>query len=270
MTKNETKTFMYKEYLDFMIPLAKKVGELQLSYFRSDRLEITAKSNIADVVTRADKESEELIAATVFEKFPDHKILGEEGGFRGNEHSDFLWVVDPLDGTTNFSQGLSIFSTSIALQYKGETIAGVVFAPYLDEMYVATKGGGAYMSYHGRELEKIQVAQKQSLDCSVVATGFPYDKASNADNNSKEAMRILPLLRDLRRLGSAAHDLCSVACGVLDGYWEISLKIWDVCAGILILEEASGVASYYRSDRGISVIAGNETIARKMEDVICG
>lgn len=260
---------MYKEYLDFMLPLAQKVGELQLSYFRSDRLEIATKSNISDVVTRADKESEELIAKTVFEKYPDHKILGEEGGFRGNEHSDYLWVVDPLDGTTNFSQGLSVFTTSIGLQYKGETIVGVVYAPYLDELYVATKGGGAYMAYHGRALEKMHVSQKQDLNCSVVATGFPYDKATNPDNNSKETNRIVPLLRDLRRFGSAAHDLCSVACGVLDGYWEMSLHIWDVCAGILILEEAGGMVKYYRDDRNISVIAGNEIIVKKIEEVIC-
>lgn len=261
---------MYKQYLDFMIPLAKAVGELQLAYFRSDRLEIDTKSNISDVVTRADKESEDLIAATVFAKFPDHKILGEEGGFRGNEHSDYLWVVDPLDGTTNFSQGLAVFTTSIALQYKGETIAGVVYAPYLDELFVATKGGGAFMAYHGRGLEKIAVSDKQELNCSVLTSGFPYDKAVNPDNNSLETNRIVPLVRDLRRFGSAAHDLCCVACGVLDGYWEMSLKIWDVCAGILILEEAGGVVSYYRPDRGISLIAGNEIIVGKIEEVIRG
>ncbi|MBP1618062.1 MAG: inositol monophosphatase/fructose-1,6-bisphosphatase family protein [Bacteroidetes bacterium] len=259
---------MYQEYIDFIVPLAKQVAKLQLSYFRTDRLGIETKSNISDVVTRADKESEELIAKAIFEKYPDHKILGEEGGFRGNEDSQYLWVVDPLDGTTNFSQGISIFSISIALQYNGETIAGVVYAPYLDELFVATKGGGAYMAYHGGELKKIHVAGKKYLDSSVIATGFPYDKVTNPDNNTKEASRIVPLVRDLRRLGSAAHDLCCVASGILDGYWEMSLKIWDVCAGILIVEEAGGKVLHYRDDRSLSVIAGNETIARQIREII--
>ncbi len=259
---------MYQEYIDFIVPLAKQVAELQLSYFRTDRLGIETKSNISDVVTRADKESEELIAKAIFEQYPDHKILGEEGGFRGNEDSDYLWVVDPLDGTTNFSQGIAIFSISIALQYKNETIAGVVYAPYLDELFVATKGGGAYMTYHGGELKKINVAGKEHLDSSVIATGFPYDKAANPDNNTKEASRVVPLVRDLRRLGSAAYDLCSVASGILDGYWEMSLKIWDVCAGILIVQEAGGEVLYYRDDRNLSVIAGNKVIARQIKEII--
>lgn len=259
---------MYQEYIDFIIPLAKKVGELQLSYFRTDRLGIETKSNISDVVTRADKESEELIANAVFGKYPNHKILGEEGGFRGNEDSEYLWVVDPLDGTTNFSQGIPIFSISIALQYKGETIAGVVYAPYLDELFVAIKGGGAYMTYHGGEIKKIQVSRKEHLDSSVIATGFPYDKSTNADNNTREVSRVAPLVRDLRRLGSAAYDLSCVASGILDGYWEMSLKIWDVCAGILIVEEAGGQVCYYRDDRSLSVIAGNELIVKHIKEII--
>lgn len=259
---------MYQEYIDFIIPLAKRVAELQLSYFRTDRLGIETKSNISDVVTKADKESEELIAKVIFEKYPDHKIFGEEGGFRGNENSEYLWVVDPLDGTTNFSQGISIFSISIALQYKNETIAGVVYAPYINELFVATKGGGAFMAYGDGELKRIHVSQKERLDSSVIATGFPYDKVTNPDNNTKEASRIVPLVRDLRRLGSAAYDLSCVACGVLDGYWEMSLKIWDVCAGILIVEEAGGEVCYYRNDRSLSVIAGNKEIVRQIREVI--
>lgn len=255
---------MNSEYLDFIIALAKKVGNLQLSYFRTDSLEIETKSNISDVVTRADKESEELIAQTVFERFPDHKILGEEGGFRGNENSEYLWVVDPLDGTNNFSQGIALFSVSIALQYNGETIVGVVYAPYLDELYYAEKGKGAYMQYHGGQAKKIAVACKNHLSNSVVASGFPYDKAINPDNNTAEASRIIPLVRDFRRLGSAAYDLCSTACGTLDGYWEMNLKIWDVCAGILIVEEAGGVIVHYRSNRGISIIAGNKAIVNEL------
>lgn len=255
---------MHKEFLDFAIDLAHKVGELQLVYFRSDRLHVITKSNHADVVTLADKECEELIARTVFERYPDHKILGEEGGFRGNENSEYLWVVDPIDGTTNYSQGLSYFTCSIALQHKGETIVGVVYAPYVNELFAASKGGGAYMAYRGGEMKPIRVSDKQSLCDSVVATGFPYDKDVNPDNNCRNVEAILPHVRDLRRLGSAAYDLSNVACGILDGYWETCLKIWDVCAGLLILEEAGGVAVNYRKDRGICLVAGNQTIVKEI------
>jgi myo-inositol-1(or 4)-monophosphatase len=259
---------MYKDYLHFIIELAHKAGNLQLSYFRSDNLNIDTKSNISDVVTRADKESEELIANAIFERYPDHKLLGEEGGFRGNENSDYLWVVDPLDGTTNYSQGLPIFCVSIALQYKNEAIVGVVYAPYLQELFVATKGGGAFMASGTDDLKRIQVSQKQFLASSVVATGFPYDKSENPDNNAKQVAAIVPLVRDLRRLGSAAYDLCCVASGLLDGYWEMSLKLWDVCAGNLIVEEAGGVVCDFRHDRGISEIAGNSTLVQKIESEI--
>ena len=145
---------MYDELLKFAVQLAKAAGGIQLAYFRGDKLSIETKSNVYDVVTRADRESEELIAGMIAERYPDHAILGEEGGCRGNAASDWRWVVDPLDGTTNYSQGLPLFTVSIALQYRGETIVGVVYAPYLNELFTATKGGGAYLQYASREPER--------------------------------------------------------------------------------------------------------------------
>lgn len=128
----------------------------------------------------------------IAERYPDHAILGEEGGCRGNAASDWRWVVDPLDGTTNYSQGLPLFTVSIALQYRGETIVGVVYAPYLNELFTATKGGGAYLQYASREPERIRVGEKQTLATSVIASGFPYDKDVNPDNNSDNVARIIP------------------------------------------------------------------------------
>ena len=160
---------MYDEFLNFIFPLAKGAGEIQLAYFRGDDLGIETKSNAYDVVTRADKESEAYIAAAILERWPDHEILGEEGGSMGCAGSDWRWVVDPLDGTTNYSQGLPVFSVSIALQYRGETIAGVVYAPYLNELFTATKGGGAYLQYASRESERLRVGEKQTLATSVIA-----------------------------------------------------------------------------------------------------
>ena len=154
---------MYREFLDFIFPLAEGAGKIQFAYFRGDDLAIRTKSNVYDVVTRADKESEAYIAAAILERWPDHEILGEEGGSMGRAGSDYRWVVDPLDGTTNYSQGLPVFSVSIALQYRGETIAGVVYAPYLNELFWASKGGGAYMKSRSGEVKRLHVSDKQTL-----------------------------------------------------------------------------------------------------------
>lgn len=259
---------MYTQFLDLAIAMAKGVGRLHLCYFRGNNLNIETKSNVSDVVTRADKESEEFIAEQIFKHFADHKILGEEGGYRGNPDSDYMWVVDPLDGTTNFSQGLPIFSVSIGLQYKDETIVGVVYAPYLRELFYATKGGGAFMQCGDQEAVQLKVSDKQTLDRSVIATGFPYDKSVNPENNSANVARVLPHVRDIRRFGSAAYDLCSVAAGTLDGYWEMSLNLWDVCAGNLIVSEAGGEILHYRSDRNVSIIASNHTIVDLLKSFV--
>lgn len=259
---------MYKEYLDFAIELAKKVGEIHLCYFRKDNLMADTKSNIYDVVTRADRESEDFIVKCVLDRYPDHKILGEEGGYRGNPEAAFVWVVDPLDGTNNYSQGLPVFCVSIALQYKGQTIAGVVYAPYLDELFFASKAGGAFMEYKGTERKQINVSDKNNLNTSVLATGFPYDKDIVPDNNSDNLSRIIPHIRGIRRMGAAAYDLCCVAAGLLDGYWELALHPWDVCAGNLIVEEAGGEIKCFRAGRGISEMAGNTSILCEIEKYI--
>lgn len=256
------------EALDFASSLAREAGRIQLSYFRGDDLGVRTKSNVYDVVTRADKECEEYIAEAIARRYPGHELLGEEGGTRGRSGSEFRWVVDPLDGTTNYSQGLPLFSVSIALQYRSETIVGVVYAPYLDELFRAVKGGGAWMEWRMGTPRRLQVSDKRTLATSVLATGFPYDKDVNPDNNSDNVTRIVPYVRDVRRLGSAAYDLSCVAAGLLDGYWELALHEWDVCAGELIVREAGGVVCELRSDRGVSIAAGNETIVREMRRYI--
>ena len=248
---------MYDEFLNFIFPLAKGAGEIQLAYFRGDDLGIETKSNAYDVVTRADKESEAyIVQAILFAQYPVTGILGEEGGVMGTEGSDYRWVIDPLDGTTNYSQGLPIFSVSIALQHQGETVVGVVYAPYLGELFWASKGGGAYMKSRSGEVKRLQVSAKQTLATSVLATGFPYDKDVNPDNNSDNVARIVSYVRDIRRLGSAAYDLSCIAAGLLDE--------WDVCAANLIVREAGGVVCDFRRNRGVSQAAGNEVLVGEM------
>ena len=256
---------MFEEYLDFAVGMAREAGRIQLSYFRGDDLAMKTKSNVSDVVTRADRESEELIVRSILERYPTHAILGEEVGARGDAASEWRWVVDPLDGTTNYSQGLPVFCVSIALQYRGETVVGVVYAPYLRELFTAVRGGGAWCRRGDGEPVRLHVSTKQRLDCSVVATGFPYDKSENPDNNSDNVARILPHVRDVRRMGAAAYDLSCVAAAMLDGFWELNLHEWDVCAASLLVIEAGGVVESLRADRGVSPVAGSAALVEQMK-----
>lgn len=255
---------MYGEFLDFAVQMAREAGAVHLASLRGDDLGVQTKSNVFDVVTRVDKECEALIARAIGCRYPTHALLGEEDGDRGMVGSDFRWVVDPLDGTTNYSQGLPVFCVSIGLQYRGETVVGVVYAPYLDELFTAVRGGGAWLAARGQESRRLHVAEKNSLGSAVLATGFPYDKDLNPDNNLDNLARLLPRIRGLRRMGSAAYDLACVAAGWLDGFWELALHEWDVCAGALLVEEAGGVVRRLRPDRGVSIVAGHADLVDAM------
>lgn len=243
-----------KKLVDDAIAWAREAGEVQLKYFRSSHLNIRAKFNDSDIVTEADKASEQVIINNINRTYPQHAILSEEMGGNAIE-SDYRWIIDPLDGTTNFSNGLPLFSVSIAVEYRGEVIVGVVYAPYLDEMFHALKGGGAWLNG-----KPIAPSGKESLSHSVVTTGFPVDKDTTNDNNLDNVSRVLPRVRGMRRLGSAAIDLCYVAAGFLDGYWEMNLHTWDVAAGQLIVQEAGACYSHFRTDRNISVVAATPLI----------
>lgn len=249
-----------KEILEEVKKWAREAGELQRVNFRRRDLTIESKSNVTDLVTEIDKGSEEIITGHIRRRYPDHAILAEESG-RNSKESDYLWVIDPLDGTNNYAQGLPVYCVSIGLRYRGETILGVVYAPYLDELFWATKDGGAYCNG-----ERIEVGQERELNRCVLATGFPYDKGTHPLNNLEYVEKIVPQLRGIRRMGAAAYDLCGVAMGILDGYWEMNLSPWDVEAGILIVKEAGGVVRSFRGDRGISIVAGNKAVVERIEE----
>lgn len=231
---------------------AREAGELQLEYFRSKHLKMTTKQNASDVVTEADKATERLLTAYVLENCPGHSILSEESGETGDMESEWRWVIDPLDGTTNFSQGLPAFCISIALQHNGETVGGVVNAPYLGEIFHAIKGKGAWLNG-----SRITCASSKPLEEMVMATGMPYDKRENPENNLRFINEIAPRLRGLRRMGSAAIDLCYVGAGFFDAYWELNLNPWDVEAGMLVVTEAGGQVKRLTEHRGVSVAAGS-------------
>jgi myo-inositol-1(or 4)-monophosphatase len=194
--------------------------------------------------------------------FPEHAVLAEESG-HSNLDSDYLWVVDPLDGTTNYSQGLPVFAVSIAHKYRDETVLGIVYLAVLDQMFTAIKGQGAYLNG-----EKLQVSAKENLSDCVLATGFPYDIADNPMNNINYFSELSLKTRAVRRMGAAAYDVACVAAGKFDGYWEMKLSPWDVAAAILMVEEAGGKVIHFRKDRGISIIAANPVLADKIHEEI--
>jgi myo-inositol-1(or 4)-monophosphatase len=189
-----------------------------------------------DLVTEADIEAEEKIIAAIRAEFPLHRVVGEESGI-GKERSDFIWYVDPLDGTTNFAHGYPHYSVSIALQYRRRTVLGVVFDPGRGELFSAELGGGAFLN--GKHLSVSSVRDPQA---ALLATGFPYE-LEQRPRALDFLGRVLGDIQGIRRDGSAALNLSYVAAGRLDGYWELSLHPWDCAAGALLVEEAGGRVS---------------------------
>ena len=246
---------------DFVVELAKEAGQVLMDHFER-RLAVKSKSSEIDLVTEADVASEKLIVEAIRGRYPEHSILAEEG-LGGEQAGEFLWLIDPLDGTTNYAHGYPIFCVSIALQREGETVLGVTYDPVRDELFCAEKGQGAYCN--GRRLS---VSGTESLGRSLVATGFPYARASIEDNNLAEFGRVMPRVQGVRRGGAAALDLAYVAAGRLDGYWEFHLRPWDWAAGELLVREAGGkisdVSGQSRSLGSSSMVASNGLIHEEL------
>lgn len=207
-------------------------GKILNDHF-GQRLQITKKGAI-DLVTQADVASENTIIATIRDAFPDHAILAEESGMTKESHAD-MWIIDPLDGTTNFAHGMPAFSISIAFAHCSEILMGIVFNPRNAEFFSAIKGRGAFLND-----QPIHVSETVSIADSLLVTGFPYNVREKKDTIIQRLSQCLTAAQGIRRLGSAALDLCWVACGRFDGFWEEDLKPWDVAAGTLIVQEAGG------------------------------
>jgi len=221
---------------DFVVELAKEAGQVLMDYFER-RLVVESKSSEIDLVTEADVASERLIVKAIREWYPEHSILSEEG-LGEKQAGEFFWLIDPLDGTTNYAHGYPVFCVSIALQRKRETVLGVTYDPVRNELFYAEKGQGAYCN--GRRLS---VSGAVNLRRSLLATGFPYARASIEDNNVAEFGRIMPRVQGVRRGGAATLDMAYVAAGRLDGYWEFHLSPWDWAVGDLLIREAGGRTS---------------------------
>ncbi len=241
--------------------VAYEVGSYQKNMIDSG-FKVDFKSNDIDFVTEVDKTSEKFILDRVLKLIEGSGFLAEESGLTTND-SDYIWVVDPLDGTTNYVNTFPIYTIAIGLKYREEVILGVVYAPELDYMFSAIKGGGAYFND-----QKIEVSFKDKLHGSFLASGFPYSKL-NDDRFIKYFNSVITKISGFRRSGSAAFDICMVAKGVFDIYFEVSISEWDYCASSIILKEAGGkLTTYNNYEEGKDfIIAGNEKITSDIIDV---
>lgn len=251
-------------FLREAIAVALKSGELIRRRVGKIR-QISFKGAI-NLVTDVDRESEELIKTYLAEKFPTHQFLGEEGG--GNSDScAYRWVVDPIDGTTNFVHGFPYFCVSIALEERCRPIVGVVFDPMHQELFYAVKGKGAFLNK-----KRIYVSNISEVKKSLLCTGFAYELQDATDSNVEHFVDFLMNSQAVRRMGSAALDLCYVACGRFDGFWELNLKPWDTAAAVLIVTEAGGKVTKldggHHSHYDQEILASNGLLHKRMSDIL--
>ena len=226
-------------YLDIATEAALAGGAVLQSYW-GHLEDIQEKGRSGDLVTEADKASEKVVLEVLHRHVPDHQILTEESGMLGNLDSEFLWAIDPLDGTTNYAHQYPCYAVSIGLLVQGVPQVGAIFDPSRQELFRAARGLGATCNRR-----PMQVSQTQELSQSLLVTGFAYDRRDTPDTNYAEFCYLTHLTQGVRRSGSAALDLAAVACGRLDGYWERGLSPWDITAGIVLVEEAGGKVTAY-------------------------
>ena len=236
-------------FLEIATEAALAAGEVLLSYLGKIGT-ATQKGRPGDLVTVADKASEAVVLEILQRHFPDHAILAEESGKLGLPESQYLWAIDPLDGTTNYAHQYPFFAVSIGLLINGVPEVGVIFDPFHQELFRAARGLGATKNRH-----PIQVSATNQLSESLLVSGFAYDRHETADNNYAEFCHLTHLTQGVRRSGSAALDLAHVACGRLDGYWERGIAPWDVSAGIILLQEAGGKVTAY-NESPLSIESG--------------
>lgn len=253
-------------YLDIATEAALVGGAVLMRYW--GKLEhIREKGYAGDLLTEADQAAEAAVLAVLTRHFPDHALLAEESGSHGDAQSRYCWAIDPLDGTTNYTHQYPFFACSVGLLIDGIPQVGVVFAPYLNELFRAARGLGATLNR-----QPIAVSQTDDLGRSLLVTGFAYDRREVVDNNYAEFCRLTHLTQGVRRGGSAAIDLAYVACGRLDGYWERGLSPWDLAAGVVLVEEAGGqVTAYDQSSFNLTsgrILATNGRLHTALSDAL--
>ncbi|MCL4509864.1 MAG: inositol monophosphatase [Bacteroidetes bacterium] len=228
--------------IDRIIEIAKQAGKF-LKENEGKIIEINEKGSFTNLVTNVDRGSEVMIKEFIAKNFPEHGILAEESG-ASLPLSEYKWIIDPLDGTTNFTHAFPVYCVSIGVERKGEVVAGAVYDPNFDELFSAEKGSGSFLN--GRRLK---VTLSNTLERSMLATGFPYDIKHNPFNCIQHFEAFLTRAQAVRRLGSAALDICYVAAGRLDGFWEVNLHPWDTAAAALIANEAGAKVTGFHGEK---------------------
>ncbi|MBZ0100012.1 MAG: inositol monophosphatase [Taibaiella sp.] len=229
------------ELRDVLLEAVKAGGAVIEHYFKGV-FKIENKSTVNDLVTEVDKHAEKAIIDVIKNYYPGHSVISEEEGTL-MQNSDYDWIIDPIDGTVNFAHAIPICCTSIGVRHKGEMVLGAVYNPIMKELFFAEKGKGAYLND-----EKISVSKKSDFKKACLVTGFPYKWPKTYEHPIKVFERFIMEGLPVRRLGSAAIDLCWVACGRFDGFWEYNLNPWDIAAGYLIVEEAGGAITNFDGD----------------------
>jgi myo-inositol-1(or 4)-monophosphatase len=252
--------------LTVAIEAAREAGRfLKYSVGKVRNIEVK-QGEVRNLVSEIDKGSEERIISIIRRHYPTHAILAEEGGGSASS-SEYKWIIDPLDGTTNFLHGVPIFSVTIAIERKGEIVGGVTYDPNADELYTAERGSGAYLNG-----KRLRVSESSELVNSLLVTGFPYDLAARPGRTVEHFIRFLMEARGVRRLGSAALDLAFVAAWRFDGFWEVYLNPWDMAAGSLLVTEAGGNVSGYEGGPldlyAKRIVASNGRIHDRMVELL--
>ncbi|HLV47764.1 MAG TPA: inositol-1-monophosphatase [Aliidiomarina sp.] len=249
--------------LNIAVRAARVAGRvITKAYGNPQTLEIESKS-LNDFVTNVDKAAEEAIIATIKKSYPKHSIMAEESGIVVGEDADYQWVIDPLDGTTNFMRGIPHFCISIALTVKGVTHHAAIYDPLRDELFTASRGAGAQLNGF-----RTRVASAKNLEGTLLATGFPFRMKHILPDYQKVFAAFFEDAADVRRAGSAALDLAYVACGRLDGYWEAGLKPWDTAAGELLVRESGGMVTDFAGGMNQrnsgNIVAANQKVIQSM------
>jgi myo-inositol-1(or 4)-monophosphatase len=251
--------------LDSIIDICHMVGVFQLKNFRSVSADSITDKGLNQLVSFVDVESEKMLVAKLAELRPDAGFITEENTAPAAQQNQTVWIIDPLDGTTNYLHGLQIFSISIALMEHGQLAAGVVYIPALGETFSAAKGCGAFLNN-----KPIKVSKTKNLSESLIATGFPYHEFQQTEAYLRLLGELMRGTHGLRRMGSAAIDLAYTACGRFDGFYETGLSAWDVAAGALIVQEAGGVVTdFKKTDQyifGKQIVAGNPSIMEALQE----
>lgn len=251
--------------LNIGIRAARAGGDQIIRYIdRVQDLPVNSKGR-HDFVSEVDRYAEQIIIDTILKSYPDHSILAEESGEQGS--GEFQWIIDPLDGTTNYLHAFPHFAVSIALKRKGEIDQAVVYDPLKQELFTASRGSGAFLNN-----KRIRVSQRKSLEGALLGTGFPFGDSDKLEEFITTFRAIFPMTAGIRRAGAASLDLAYVACGRLDGFWEFNLKLWDIAAGALVIKEAGGIISDIREtseymDSG-NIVAANTKIHSELFNLL--